>query len=588
FGVRVSEFHPARVDFKLVVGSVQETITVDGSALMIDSDDTSVSTVLRGEDVQHLPVNGGGLLDALQLAPGLIVTPATRGEAGQFTVNGQRPNTHYFTVDGASANSGVSGGGLPAQSTGGALPGMTAFGSLDGLVSKDALEEMRVQTSSTAAAFGRLPGAQISLNSRSGSNESHGSALFDFRNEAFDSNNWFANAQGAGQSPSRLYDFEGTLGGPIRRNRTFFFASYEGMRITQPLVWQQPTPTLDARDAAPTWVQPLLNLFPVPNGADLGNGLATWTSVISRPARLDVGAARLDQAITSRLTAFARYSEAPSSTEFGSSPVNFLDLRSKSLTLGVNYRPASNWIIDLRLNGSTAKSFSTWQQPPPSTLPACYAGAVVASLSALSPCDSLVRLSIIGVGPVTYGSEGWRSQSQAQASATAQWNFRGHSVSFGADYQHLEPIRHDFSDNFNIIASSLDTLSQDGNLWKATTPQRQTFAILQEVSAFAEDTWRMTPWLTANFGARWEISPGPVPGTPTNFLTSDGLVQSQQPLWSTNANFAPRGGLALRLNHSGKTVFRIGGGIYYDSSLSLATDLINGGPLNVSQYHSVN
>ena len=83
------------------------------------------------------------LLSLLELAPGTVVTPATRGEAGQFTVNGQRPNTHYFTVDGVSANSGVSGGGTPAESTGGALPGMTAFGSLDGLISLDAREEVR-------------------------------------------------------------------------------------------------------------------------------------------------------------------------------------------------------------------------------------------------------------------------------------------------------------------------------------------------------------------------------------------------------------------------------------------------------------
>ena len=167
FGVPLNPSQHARVDFRLVVGSVQETITVQSSAPLLNSDDASVGVTAGRDEIEHLPLNGRGLLSLLELAPGLIVTPATRSEAGQFTVGGQRPNTHYFTVDGISANSGVIGGGRVAQSTGGALPGMTAFGSLDSLVSRDALEEARVLTSTTTPEFGRLPGAQISLSSRS-------------------------------------------------------------------------------------------------------------------------------------------------------------------------------------------------------------------------------------------------------------------------------------------------------------------------------------------------------------------------------------------------------------------------------------
>ena len=77
----------------------------------------------RRQDLDRLPLNGRGLLTMLELVPGTNVIPATRGEAGQFTASGQRPNTNYFTVDGVSANTGVAAGGLPAQSTGGVLPG---------------------------------------------------------------------------------------------------------------------------------------------------------------------------------------------------------------------------------------------------------------------------------------------------------------------------------------------------------------------------------------------------------------------------------------------------------------------------------
>lgn len=589
FGVELDGVKPGRADFKLVVGSVLETITVEGSAPLLGREDASVGTLVTANEIGRLPINRGSLLSLLELAPGVVVTPATRGESGQFTVNGQRPNTHYFTVDGVSANSGVSAGGLPAQTTGGTLPGMTAFGSLDNLVSLDAIDEMQVQTSTTAPEFGRLPGAQVELTSRSGSNEFHGSLLYAFRNEALDANDWFANERGYSRAPLRMNDAAATLGGPVFRNRTFFFLSYEGMQLEQPFVWQQPTPSADARAGAPEWVQPLLNLFPAPNGPELGNGLALWTANIARPSRLNAGAARLDQAITSRVSAFARYSNSPSSTEFGSNPVNFLDLTYRSLTAGVNYGPTADLVFGTRANYSIAGSNSVWRQPDP-PLPPCFAQPVLATLFSTAPCDALLRLSISGVGQVVAGSEGRREQSQFQLSQTAGWSPGKHSLTFGVDYLRLTPVRRDAVSSVSIIADSINQLTQTGSLWKANSPLQNTSGRLQEVSLYAADTWRVSPRLTATYGLRWEISPGPAPGEPANFLDPghNTPVSALRPLWNTSySNLAPRFGVAYRLNKSGRTVIRAGGGFYYDSSLSLATDLINDGPLNVSQYGNV-
>ena len=283
FGVKLSPSQPARADFKLVVGSVQETITVEGSTPLLHGEDASVGTLVGRDEIERLPLNGRGLLGLLELAPGVVVTPATRGESGQFSAAGQRPNANFFSVDGVSANSGVSGGGQPAQSTGATLPAMTAFGSLDSLVSLEALQEARVQTSTAVPEFGGLPGAQISLSSRSGSNDPHGSLFYGFRNEALDANNWFSNQHGDSRSPLKLHDFSVTLGGPLQRNRTFFFLSYEGMRLSQPFIWRQPVPSAAARESAPDW--PVLNLFPTANGPGLGDGLAEWTGRLSRPSR---------------------------------------------------------------------------------------------------------------------------------------------------------------------------------------------------------------------------------------------------------------------------------------------------------------
>jgi len=114
FNVKVANLEAAQVDFTLSVGAVQETITVEGTAPPPGQEDASIGVRVFREDIQRLPLNGRGVLGLLELSPGTNVTPATRGESGQFTANGQRPNANYFTVDGASANTGVAAGGLPA------------------------------------------------------------------------------------------------------------------------------------------------------------------------------------------------------------------------------------------------------------------------------------------------------------------------------------------------------------------------------------------------------------------------------------------------------------------------------------------
>ena len=589
FGVKLIESQPERVDFNLIVGSVQETVTVEGSTPLLNTKDASVGTLVERDEIEQLPVNGGGLLTLLQLAPGTVVTPATRGEAGQFTVNGQRPNTHYFTVDGVSANSGVGGGGLPAQSTGGTLPGMTAFGSLDSLVSLDALEEMRVQTSTTMSEFGRMPGAQVSLTSRSGTNELHGSLLYGFRNEALGANDWFANRHGDPRAPQQEQEFAATLGGPVWRDHTFFFLSYEGMRLHQPFVFNQPVPTLAARNA-PGPAGPLLSLFPEPNGPDLGSNLALWTAGISRPSQLDTGAVRVDHAFSSRLTAFARYNESPSSTEFGSDPVNTLDLSSRSLTLGLNLRARPNLVLDLRTNVSSATSHTVWRQAGPAVMPPCALEPAIVSFLGPPVCDYLVRLSIAGVGQVFSGSEGQRSQTQLQISPAASWNPGTHSIRFGADYRRLGPARADATGAFSILADTVRDLASRANFYTANSPQQQISAVLREISVFAQDTWRVMPRLTVTYGLRWEISPAPVLNAPVSLLDPNGkgnLAPVQKPIWqSTYANFAPRFGVAFQPAANGRTLIRGGMGFYYDSSLSLATDLVNNGPLNVTQYSS--
>ena len=140
---------------------------------------------------------------------------------------------------------------------------------MDSLITLEAVQEMRVTTSTSVAEFGRLPGATVELNSRSGSNEFHGATAYRVRNELFNANDWFANQAGYGRLPLRLHDFMQAFGGPVKRNSTFFFLSYQRLQMVQPFVWLQPVPSVGSAPgggglgAAPptavSWTEPAVD-----------------------------------------------------------------------------------------------------------------------------------------------------------------------------------------------------------------------------------------------------------------------------------------------------------------------------------------
>src|SRR5712692_6664111 len=271
-GVVVEVDQRARLDFALTIGSNTETITVQGSAPLLNTSDASVSTVIGNRFVENLPLNGRSFSSLIDLTPGVVLTPSNFYEQGQFSVNGQRPDANYFLVDGVSANLGsVGGGNLLGQSGAGQLPATSAFGGTSNLVSLDALEEFRIQTSTFAPEYGRTPGAQISVVTKSGMNTFHGTAFEYLRNDIFDANNWFADNKGLKKPALRQNDFGGVLGGPVIKDKLFFFGSYEGLRIRQPQIANTYVPTLATRQSAPEAVQPLLDAFPGPTGGNCIN-----------------------------------------------------------------------------------------------------------------------------------------------------------------------------------------------------------------------------------------------------------------------------------------------------------------------------
>src|SRR5262249_7655179 len=154
--------------------------------------------------------------------------------------------------------------------------------------------------------------------------------------------------------PQRLHDVTQTFGGPVRRNRTFFFLSYQHLALRQPYFWRQPVPLPESRLDAADWAQPLLDLFPAPNRVAPAGGLGEWAGFSNPPAGLDTGGLRVDQAIGSRVSLFGRYNDAPSRNEFGALSLNRLHLRSRSVTLGWTARATARTLLDFRINHSQA------------------------------------------------------------------------------------------------------------------------------------------------------------------------------------------------------------------------------------------
>src|SRR5262249_18134911 len=155
------------INFELTVGSVSESIAVEGNAPILHTSDATVSTLIDNRFVENMPLNGRSFSTLLDLTPGVVLTSSNFQEQGQFSVNGQRPDANYFTVDGVAANLGVSSTNI-GQGGAGQLPATSAFGGLSNLVTIDALQEFRIQTSTFAPEYGRTPGAQLAVVTKSG------------------------------------------------------------------------------------------------------------------------------------------------------------------------------------------------------------------------------------------------------------------------------------------------------------------------------------------------------------------------------------------------------------------------------------
>jgi hypothetical protein len=579
------------INFTLPVGALYETMTVEGGAPLVNTESAAVSTVVDRHFAENLPMNGRSFQSLIQLTPGVVLTASNSQDSGQFSINGQRAAANYWMVDGVSANvgTGASSTGTPGNGLGGALGSFSALGGTNSLVSVDAMQEFRIQTSTYAPEFGRTPGGQISIVTRSGTKQFHGAAFDYFRNDILDANNWFADSVGQRKPEERQNDFGGTFGGPVLKDKTFFFFSYEGLRLRLPQTTLTKVPDLAARQNAIPAMKPFLNAFPLdPAQPDnMATGVADFNQSYSNPASLNAYSIRIDHRLNDRLSLFGRYNYSPSSIiqrGSGNSSLNTLNTTNIALhtaTVGASWGITSTAVNDFRINYSKTTASGNFSQDD-------FGGAArLASLpfpAPYTPQNGYFNLTIfnLGVGSNLQLGQVTRSvQRQINIVDSLALQKGSHSLKFGVDFRRLSPefsprLYEQFPGFLNV------TSAETGNLFfSATFSNLGATFLFRNLGIYAQDTWKANPRLTFTYGLRWDTDfvpqslNGPTFAAVTGFNLNDlsqlGLAPSgTAPYRTTYGNFAPRVGLAYQVSRSqtSQTVFRGGFGVFYDLATS--------------------
>ena len=598
-------------NFRLQIGSVSESVTVNANDIHLNTTDAAVSTVVDQTYIKNMPLNGRSFQDLILLTPGTMTPtpqpgfgPSAVGQTGEFSVNGQRTESNYYTVDGVSANVGATQGLNMTSGAGasGSVSAATALGTTQALVSVDALQEFRVQSSTYSAEYGRNPGGQFSFETKSGTNQWHGTAYDYLRNGFFDAQDWFNDYFHVPEPAIRQNDFGGTLGGPVRiphlyngKDKTFFFVSYEGLRLTSP----QPAsvnfvPDAALRASAPAPLNQALNAYPLPTGLDFGDGIAQYVGSWSNPSSIDSTSVRFDHAVNDKLRFFFRFSDTGSSSSrrgtdaTGDVPTMVTTTANtlRTYTAGVSSVFSSRLTNEFRLNYSA--NDTTLSQ-------------VIGALGGSTPVD-LAQLAGLASGSdvaviLCYGESSScpALEQQRQSGAQRQWNLVDtaslsmgrHQFRFGLDYRRLAPFAtlgspfsyYEFDDPSSVTTNSS---SADGGAFSSAYPLYTNF------SAFAQDQWKVSQRLSLSLGLRWEVNPAPGVTQGLKPYTIQGaspdtwtLAPQGTPLWQTAwFNFAPRLGIAYILHEAPgrETVVRVGGGVFFDTGQQLGSIGFYGGP----------
>lgn len=585
-GLQLTAADTLTVDLQLHVGSVQETVEVKETAPLLQSQTAAVTSLVTNQQMIEMPLNGRTFTSLLKLSPGAYTGSSGNLATSQYAIRGDV----NISVNGSSA-----------QNNTYLIDGMVNrnlwLSTLIMVPTVDSIQEVRMLTSNYTAEYGAAAGAITVVQTKSGTNSFHGSAYEFLRNDRLDANTFFNNRSGVGKPAFRRNEFGGTAGGPIRKDRTFFFADYQGIRLRQPRTVISTIPTLAQRQ----WIAS-------GDFSALGTTIFDPTNVVNGQRVAFAGnripAARLDQNLGASDRVFFKYSyddtllitpgnvPAPANPGVPMSPF----LSSDGTDTGTE-TPLKNWsatfnyvkVIGSNIVNEVRLGATRWNQyiSPLGNSLATATAVGVPGININDKSGGLPSFAITGFRNIgdasTYPENSQTVSFQYEDVLTVVRN--AHTLKFGGQY-----VRHrfngfsafptrgtfDFNGQFTrqVGTSIASTALADWALGASSAITRNvlsgTFGMrFYNLNAFADDTWRATNRLTLNYGVRYELLTPPyeVHDRWSNFnidtaqLEIAGRNGASRRLRNIDSNnLAPRLGVTYMLTADRKTVLRAGYG----------------------------
>jgi hypothetical protein len=592
----------------LQVGVVLNRVEVTTEAPAVELTSSEISATVNATTVRELPLNGRSWTDLAALQPGVVTIQTqpsfsggsdrgNRGFGQQLTISGARPQQNNYRLDGVSLNDYANG-----------APGSVLGGNLG----VDAIQEFSVITSNYSAEYGKTSGGVVNAITRSGTNAFHGSGYEFARNSALDAANFFENAGGIPKAPFTRNQFGGTIGGPIVKNRTFFFADYEGIRqskgITNSnkavpsqaarngLLCSIPIPAPNPNACTPTQLQPGANtdangvdlqvkkyfaLYPLPNGPLSANGdTGVFTFSGQQVITENFFTTRIDHKFSDKDSLFGTYvyDKTPytSPDSFGNVQLSTVSSRDilaveeshtftanlvNAVRFGFNHELVNN---DIGVNALNPAAGDT------------SLGAFTGRNASVVNVTGLTSMSG-GVGGLPANAYDWNS---FQGYDDAFWSKGKHSIKFGAAYERMlfKITAHSDANGVWTFKNLQSLLTNNPSKFGGGVPGGPTTRDLRQsiIAGYVQDDWRVHRNLTMNLGLRYEMATVPTEtnGKLVNLRNlSDALpvcgvlitgCGSVGPLFSnpTLHNFEPRIGFAWDPLGNGKLAVRGGAGIF--------------------------
>jgi Carboxypeptidase regulatory-like domain/TonB dependent receptor/TonB-dependent Receptor Plug Domain len=600
----------ARVDFSLGVGALAETVTVDEATRLLNTSQAALGAVIDQNAVAKLPLAIRNWDDLLALVPGVQGDRFTEqgggtsfGRTGGVNVHGARALQNNFLLDGVDNNS-IS----------------TNVQELTSQVSRpsvDAIQEFKVVTSPYSAEYGRSPGAAVSVSTKSGTNEIHGTAYGYYRNEDMDANDFFSERAGAPKPSNDQKQFGANLGGPVVKDKAFFFVDYERTRITRGVTRLTRVPTADERagrftsavrdpltgqpfpgnvipaDRIDPYAAEIIGLVPLPNQAG-ANNFFRQGDLIDNSDRI---LARLDVRFSPNDSVFGRYIYSQRDRQIpgafggvvdgtGTSAFGNQTIDTNAFVAGWTRIFSPTVVNEFRFSWSQATSDAVQQPfgeapPPAATIPGSITNPTVAGGLPGITIDGYFGGSGLGrIGSPDFLPK-FQHTNQFEFINTLSWLRGNHALKFGFDV--IAPMKNlyldvpatrgsmRFRNSFtgNPMGDYLLGYVSDlqlSNVWEVDQRHWAT-------SFFVHDDWKVTQDLSLNLGLRYDfITPAlEAQNEQTNFdpagtgslvFASDGSLEERGLVKSDKNNFAPRVGIVYKLDE--KTIVRGGYGIFYN------------------------